>query len=545
MAIVRMVNGISDKAQKGKTATSVSSNAAAAGLPRLLVDVRHEASHNDMPSLSLLRLAAAQALDWLQAAYWQRQDAHLLQQQHKVTELLKDYVAAKIHGTSSSDLRSSLAHQQRSAASPNGSSTPGSDRTEAESTRARKSHEQQAVLNQLKEVPVKGMHAFLLVAPLLDHGVMDQLIVTSSTSISLGATQPLSHDIIQAVAALWPSLPALLLAGAVQRLCQMTQPAQQVPMQHDTVILAGWVQVLLTLSAQVGRQQTQTQTHTRGSKRKSMNSEVQAAAVSELDGRIPSAAQLRACIGKCLAALPKADLETATALRQVLLLLTGQVKQNHAAEYNVWGRTAEQLAALCQPATQADLSVHRVAAASTLTASQGYLNDACVLEAEHRQQHTLQELLAEDTAAASEPRGWEKVDDWTPCAIGSQPSITDYNGCMPSFMAAQLDPAELAVSQAASKPHARPMAFAIHSANPNQTGNYPIQAAIALEAVPQQVAPSAGSLDESEQHQLQGDTAVYDDYWQRFQDVDEAAEISAATSLACSMVPDRKLVKVL
>ncbi len=31
MAIVRMVNGISDKAQKGKTATSVSSNAAAAG----------------------------------------------------------------------------------------------------------------------------------------------------------------------------------------------------------------------------------------------------------------------------------------------------------------------------------------------------------------------------------------------------------------------------------------------------------------------------------------------------------------------------------
>ena len=33
MAVVRMVNGISDKAQKGKTATSVSSNAAAAGNP--------------------------------------------------------------------------------------------------------------------------------------------------------------------------------------------------------------------------------------------------------------------------------------------------------------------------------------------------------------------------------------------------------------------------------------------------------------------------------------------------------------------------------
>lgn len=32
MAIVRMVNGISDKAQKGKSAVSVSSNAAAAGM---------------------------------------------------------------------------------------------------------------------------------------------------------------------------------------------------------------------------------------------------------------------------------------------------------------------------------------------------------------------------------------------------------------------------------------------------------------------------------------------------------------------------------
>jgi len=137
------------------------------------------------------------------------------------------------------------------------------------------------------------------------------------------------------------------------------------------------------------------------------------------------------------------------------------------------------------------------------------------------------------------------VDDWTPCAIGSQPSITDYNGCVPSFMAAQLSSPELAVSQAASKPHASPMAFAMHSANPSQAVDHPIQAAIALDALPQQVAWSAGLSDDSEEHQLQSDTAVYDDYWQRFQHIDEAAEISAATSLACSIVPDCKLVKVL
>lgn len=82
----------------------------------------------------------------------------------------QDYVAAKIHGTSFSQLRSSSNHQQKSAASPRGSSTPGGDRRQAESTRAENLHEAQAALNQLKEVPVKGMHAFLLVAPLLDHG---------------------------------------------------------------------------------------------------------------------------------------------------------------------------------------------------------------------------------------------------------------------------------------------------------------------------------------------------------------------------------------
>ncbi len=251
---------------------------------------------------------------------------------------------------------------------------------------------------------------------------MDQHIFTSSTIMSLGATQSISHDIIQPLAALWPSLPALLLAGAVQRLCQMTQPAQpKVPMQYDAVTLAGWVQVLLALSTEVGQQQTQTRT--RGSKRKSMNSEVQAATASELSGHMPTAAQLRACIGECLAALPKADLETATPLRQVLLLLTGQVKQNHANEYMVWGRTAEHLAALCQPATQADLSVHHVASALTLTASQGVLDDAHVLEAEQRQQHTLQEfLLAEVTAAASEPRWVLLLLDYQLCSL-CQPCI--------------------------------------------------------------------------------------------------------------------------
>jgi ribosomal biogenesis protein LAS1 len=65
-----MVNGITDSQQKGRVAVSVASLACAAGLPRLLVDLRHEATHNELPSLQVLRLAARQALAWLQASYW-------------------------------------------------------------------------------------------------------------------------------------------------------------------------------------------------------------------------------------------------------------------------------------------------------------------------------------------------------------------------------------------------------------------------------------------------------------------------------------------
>lgn len=42
LAVVRLVNGVTDPGQKGRHAAPVSALARAAGLPPLLVDVRHE-----------------------------------------------------------------------------------------------------------------------------------------------------------------------------------------------------------------------------------------------------------------------------------------------------------------------------------------------------------------------------------------------------------------------------------------------------------------------------------------------------------------------
>lgn len=73
LTIIRLVNGVSDSCQKGKVAGSVSKNADSAGLHPMLVDVRHEATHNQVPSLHMLRLAASHALSWLYSQYWSAQ----------------------------------------------------------------------------------------------------------------------------------------------------------------------------------------------------------------------------------------------------------------------------------------------------------------------------------------------------------------------------------------------------------------------------------------------------------------------------------------
>ncbi len=46
-------------------------------MPRVLVDIRHEATHNELPQLPALRLAADAALSWLKTYYWNNQ-AHAL-----------------------------------------------------------------------------------------------------------------------------------------------------------------------------------------------------------------------------------------------------------------------------------------------------------------------------------------------------------------------------------------------------------------------------------------------------------------------------------
>ncbi|KAG2190069.1 hypothetical protein INT46_005584 [Mucor plumbeus] len=70
MGIIRFVNGLVDREQKGKFAKSINSLARMMGLPSWFVDLRHASTHERLPSLTVLRDGALQAVGWLHDNYW-------------------------------------------------------------------------------------------------------------------------------------------------------------------------------------------------------------------------------------------------------------------------------------------------------------------------------------------------------------------------------------------------------------------------------------------------------------------------------------------
>ncbi|KAG6891085.1 hypothetical protein C0995_014175 [Termitomyces sp. Mi166 len=69
-AIIRLVNGLVDPLQLGAYARSIASIANQLGLPPWLVELRHAATHEDLPSLDLLRDAARESMSWLLHNYF-------------------------------------------------------------------------------------------------------------------------------------------------------------------------------------------------------------------------------------------------------------------------------------------------------------------------------------------------------------------------------------------------------------------------------------------------------------------------------------------
>ncbi|KAG0046067.1 rRNA-processing protein las1 [Gryganskiella cystojenkinii] len=74
MVFIRFVNGFVDAFQSKNSAKSIAYLAVAkVGMPVWFVELRHTATHDYLPSLTILRSATNQALAWLNEEYWLKQ----------------------------------------------------------------------------------------------------------------------------------------------------------------------------------------------------------------------------------------------------------------------------------------------------------------------------------------------------------------------------------------------------------------------------------------------------------------------------------------
>ncbi|KAH8891346.1 Las1-domain-containing protein [Thozetella sp. PMI_491] len=70
-AFSRFVTGLLDSHQDRQHKMSMYAIAKSVGLPATFVELRHQATHEQLPSLTRLRFAAQKALDWIYDYYWQ------------------------------------------------------------------------------------------------------------------------------------------------------------------------------------------------------------------------------------------------------------------------------------------------------------------------------------------------------------------------------------------------------------------------------------------------------------------------------------------
>ncbi|RKP33491.1 Las1-like-domain-containing protein, partial [Dimargaris cristalligena] len=73
MTFVRFFNGVVDSEQKGLYAQSTANISIRLGMPNWFVDLRHSATHEELPPLFQLRKGCLKALEWLRTDYWQCQ----------------------------------------------------------------------------------------------------------------------------------------------------------------------------------------------------------------------------------------------------------------------------------------------------------------------------------------------------------------------------------------------------------------------------------------------------------------------------------------
>jgi len=125
LALCRLVNGVVDPAQRGRYAAPVAVLAQRANIPRMLVDLRHEATHGVMPSDGALRRGVAAARAWCERWYWREQARAYEEHEGRIRRCVGELCACERWGRA-------LSARSAGAASPSSSDDEDEDEDAAE-----------------------------------------------------------------------------------------------------------------------------------------------------------------------------------------------------------------------------------------------------------------------------------------------------------------------------------------------------------------------------------------------------------------------------
>lgn len=96
------VTGLLDMQQDKQRKMSMFSVAKTIGLPATFVELRHQATHEQLPSLARLRSAAGKALVWIWNYYWQHLEAEGLPEETR-SDPCRDTLVAHLEGKGSGE----------------------------------------------------------------------------------------------------------------------------------------------------------------------------------------------------------------------------------------------------------------------------------------------------------------------------------------------------------------------------------------------------------------------------------------------------------
>ena len=99
MCVIRVVNQVTDLHQKSKNAIPISAVATLISMPEYIVDIRHTATHGDLPSLFLLEKAVRDLYSYLINTYWVVQWSQIQQREAEIDAKFQKYMKKAKHTT--------------------------------------------------------------------------------------------------------------------------------------------------------------------------------------------------------------------------------------------------------------------------------------------------------------------------------------------------------------------------------------------------------------------------------------------------------------